>query len=446
MAFLALAIFAILVIVSYRLGGRDLLSPWFLLCLAIFGSYCILMLNYKNWDVLIYGKFMLYILTAIVSFGLGCLLVTKLCRKNVLNNDKERVALFSRNFKSKYPINIILFFSIVCAVLYIYKLISDAGSGGSFSDILRRIYSSSVDDGYSPGFIYNQMMEIVIAIAYISSYRLVLKMNSRNDKISFIKLIIPIILFLIVAMVSTNRNMFLQYAIYFICIFIIVYSEGYAKRDANKRILLKVIPMLAFIIIIFFLLGKAKQYSSNMFKSVSIYAGSGLYSFNIWLENFDGPLTCGASTFTTFLGTLNTVLNPLGIHFDIKVDQIDEFIYFYSSNGYLYDSNIYTAMRAYVQDFGYFGVILFPFIIGMFYHWLFLKTKNSKDGFSRVIYCMLIYSVVFFPILERLFRRWTLGLLYELFWITVLYYAIYNRRTKRAPKQIIVCKQGVKNE
>ena len=446
MAFLALAIFAIFVIAAYYLGGKDLLSPWFLLCLAIFGSYCILMLNYTNWQVKIYGKFLLYTVTAIISFGLGCLLVAKLHTKKVLKNQSGTIALFTKTFKRNYPINIFIFFSTVCAVVYLFKLISDAGSGGSLSDILRKIYNNTADEGYSPGFIYNQMMEIVIAIAYINSYRLVLKLNCRKDKISFIKLIIPIILFLIVVMFSTNRNMFLQYAIYFLCIYIIVYSDNYTKKDTNKRIIRKVIPMLAIIVIIFFLLGKAKQYSSDLFRSISIYAGSGLYSFNIWIENFEGPLSYGASTFTTFLGSLNAILNPLGVNLDIKGYQIDEFIYFISSNCYAYDSNIYSALRTYVQDFGYFGAVLFPFIIGVFYHWLFLKAKNSKDGYARVIYCMLIYSVVFFPILERFFRRWTLGLVYELFWITVLYFAVYKRGKKSARGQIIVRKQEVKNE
>jgi hypothetical protein len=44
---------------------------------------------------------------------------------------------------------------------------------------------------------------------------------------------------------------------------------------------------------------------------------------------------------------------------------------------------------------------------------------------------MLIYSVIYFPILEQLFRRLSLGYFYELFWIAVIYYYAFKSKSKK---------------
>ena len=50
-------ILAIFLIAAYFLGDKDLLSPWFLLCLMIFAMFIIILLNYNNWDVEINGSY-----------------------------------------------------------------------------------------------------------------------------------------------------------------------------------------------------------------------------------------------------------------------------------------------------------------------------------------------------------------------------------------------------
>ena len=75
MEIIFLIFLAVLLITSYYAGKRSLISPWFLLCLSFFGAYIILLLNKKNWDFAISDKFIIYITTAILAFGAGCLIV-----------------------------------------------------------------------------------------------------------------------------------------------------------------------------------------------------------------------------------------------------------------------------------------------------------------------------------------------------------------------------------
>ncbi len=450
MAFFFLAIIVAFVLIAYFLGNKDLLSPWFLLCLAIFASYSIILLNYTNWEVKINGTFILYVTTAIIAFGAGCLLVSAL-RPLPAAADRGliKVRVDDYNYKKPYPVNLFIVLSVVCAALYVYRLFSDAGSeASSISEKIRAIYDKIVNENYSPGFIFNQCFEILTAVAYVNTYRLFLRFYSKTDKISRIKLIIPIAVFLVAVVFSSDRNIFIRYAFYAICLLVLFFRENYGKKNVNLKIIQIVVILMLVMVLLFFLMGTLKQYKSDIFKSLSIYGGSGLYDFNLWIKDFNEPLMHGKSTFYTFLTSVQTVFKPLGVDFGDfgLVTRFDPFISYASSNGYVYSSNIYTALKPYVEDFGYFGVIIFPFVIGLFYQWLFLRAKKSKYGFNWVLFCMLIYPVIFFPILEQLFRRFHLGLIYEIGWCAIIYFSVFRRRNKSTNKVMPAKLEGQCNE
>lgn len=430
MAFVMFAVLAGFVITTYFLDKRDFISPRFLLCLALFASYCLIMLNYYKWDVNINEKFMLYISSAIVAFITGGFIVKLFTKKPVPEAVCNRkLPLGVTNIRYKYPANFLMIISVMFATVYVLKLLSDA-DGSRLGDRLNSIYVNIVSDGYTPGFIINQMREIVVAITYVSTFRLMQKVFTKHDKISIIKLLIPIIMFLMLVLVSTDRNILLRYAIYFVCLYILFFRENKKCRNVNVAILLRVIIIVVVVAVVFFAMGVAKGYKSDIWRSISIYGGSGLYNFNLWLEKAvteSGSVI--SATFSTFLGVVKDLLGRIGISLDIDTaERFDEFIRFTTSSGYHYDSNIYSAFKPFVQDLGYFGVILFPLIIGAFYQWLYLRARKNKYGFSWVVYCMLIYPVVFYPVAEQLFHRFTLGFVYEIVWLAVVFFVVYGRR------------------
>ena len=446
MAFLMFMLLAIFLVIAYFTGKKDLLSPWFLLCLMIFATFIIVLLNYANWDVKINHLFILYVCTAILSFGLGGLLVNGLSSSAVnISTSENRLSVEAANIKKRYPSYLLLIISAGFTLIYCYKLLSDA-IGSGLGDKIHNIYDMTVYNGYTPGFVFNQMLEVIMAIAYINTYRLMIKLFSRRDSVNIITLVLPIFFFIVTALVTSDRNIFLRYAFYFICIYVLFYRENCKKKNVNLKIIQKVIILGVIALIVFFLLGKMKQYSSSLTNALSIYGGSGLYNFNLWIKDFNEPLLHGNATFSTFLNSFKTILGYIGINIDVQtLSRFDVFIEYTSSNGYVYSSNIYSALKPFVEDFGYFGVILFPFIIGVFYQWLFLKAKKRKYGFSWVIYSMLIYPVLFFPILDQLFGRFTLGFVYELFWVSAVYYFTIGRKRKLAVRQSIKYVDGAQN-
>ena len=128
MAVLMLIIFLALLATAYLFGKRDLLSPWFLLCLAMLTSYLIVLLNYNNWEVKINGKFVLYITTALISFGIGAFVVKKFASKKlVADTVTGRVQLKKELPQKSYPEMFFIIVSVMAAGLYCFKLLSDVG-------------------------------------------------------------------------------------------------------------------------------------------------------------------------------------------------------------------------------------------------------------------------------------------------------------------------------
>ena len=109
-------------------------------------------------------------------------------------------------------------------------------------------------------------------------------------------------MFLIAVLVTTDRNILLRYAIYFACMYVFFFYENKRFKRMNAAILRRVALMVIIVVIAFFVMGLAKQYTSSFLDSISVYGGSGLYNFNLWLESTGGVKTGGASeTFGTFV-------------------------------------------------------------------------------------------------------------------------------------------------
>ena len=82
------------------------------------------------------------------------------------------------------------------------------------------------------------------------------------------------------------------------------------------------------------------------------------------------------------------------------------------------------------MDFGYFGVILFPMILGIFFEYIYILTKRKIYGFSWLFYSMCVYPILYFVIAEQFFGRMHLGRVYEIFWVAFFYFLIYRVRIR----------------
>ena len=417
MNIILLLFFLLLFGISYILGKFDILSPWFMLCAMFLLCYAVVLLNTYNWDVQYSYKTIIYILISVLAWGEGSLIAKMF---PVSKKFKIKYIRFRPLF-NQYPVFIIAPISCILAFVYCGNMFALVGWKGNMTSTLRAIYDATVS-GASPGFIANQFFAIVEVFAYLSIFYM-LKFSVKVRRL--IIYCIPIIAYSICILFSTDRNTLLRLFIYSISIYILLFQKKYS-RNINFKILAKILPVTACCVLVFFFVGKAKNYQSNFGTAISIYSGSGLYGFNLFVNKFENSdLLHGFSSFYTILG----VLQKMGMHIkDLTPFRFDSFIGYISTNGYYFSTNVYTALKRYLEDFGVTGILVIPLMVGFFYERFFCILRRKKSDLVEIYYAMLIYPIVYFPITEQLFTRMHLGSVYEICWMYILYHIFINQQ------------------
>ncbi|MBO4235315.1 MAG: oligosaccharide repeat unit polymerase [Firmicutes bacterium] len=424
MGSITLLVFIIFTFAALMYYRKDILGPWFLLCAMMTVSFCIVLLNTKNWEVIVVPKFTAYCSVALLSWFAGALVVRAFPIAKI-NVQKSNIRIYKeqeikeRISNGSYPYVLLMCLSIGLTLMYLYTKIplSSITSVESFKTALRSLY----DTEKTYGFFRTQIFELIVAIAYISLYKRMSVQYMRPDRRMRIRLDIPVALFLLCTLVSTDRNILLRFMIYFVILFVMFFRDS-INLHVGRKLIVRIALLAVLAGGVFFIFGAAKQYTSNVTRALGIYGGSGLYNFNLWIKDFNGPLAYGKYTFADLQNVMSRLhfMKPSDVPFNA------EFTNFVSANGYTFSSNVYSALRFYVQDFGIWGVIVVPFLTGIFFEILYVVTKLRPYGFAWVFYASSIYPVIYYPILEQLMKRMNFGRVYEIGWLVVFYFVLFS--------------------
>lgn len=422
MALLLFLIFVTLFILVLFLR-KDLVNPTMLFLSSFLLSSFLIFHNRNNWDVSLNYRFFVYVLTAVFSFILGNMIVVFL--KGIKKFTKKSTNDLILK-KQAVPSKLLLMISVFATILYIILILRGINISSDIKGILRQIYDRNVINNANNGFFENQMLKIVVAIAQISWFQFLLDKYYIKEGYKQSTNYINLLLVLIVCLVSTDRNILIRFIIFTFVLWILFFTSSVVGsiEKINFQIIKKAFVILIFGVVIFYYLGKLKNYTSNLERVIGLYGGSGLYNFNLFLSNEIGhTYELGKASFSN----LFSIFSSLGFTTNVleKVT-FSEPIIFLSSTGFVYASNIYSSLRPYVLDYGYFGVIIMPFILGSLFEILFQLVKKSKYSFSWLFYAMMVYPLIYFTIDEQFFNRIHLGTLYEIFWLFLFYY--YTKR------------------
>ena len=409
MEYIFLIILLLFTCLAYVVSYREMVSPFFCFNVSMIVAYSLVIANISNWNVQISEKFVLYIITALFSWMTGSCLVRLFYNYNKIN-------VANNNLNRSYPYKLLFLITLLCTFVYVsYQIYSVIGySSLELTSILRTIYDRTVLYHYKPPFVVNQLMEITIGILYITICRVLLEKSKIRKVNLFLKL--TIITGVVLIVFSTDRNIIIRMFLFYIMLkTILLYSQQ--KRINNYTVIRRGLTPVLIFSGFFFLLGLLKKYTSDFLNSVSIYVGSGLYNYNTWLNDNSGVYLLGTYTFRTFIRVVYTFVG-LPINND---DIFGEFIVFEGGNGYVYSSNIYSAFHEYTMDFGFYGMIIFPFLLSIFFEFVYQYAKRKSSMLYWVLYASLFYPIVYMPISEQFFTRFHLGMLYEIFWLVIIY-------------------------
>ena len=420
-----------ILIIYFILGyiiHRSVISPFSIYILSFIMATTLIIANMDNWMVTITPRFLPYIVSAVTAFGLGSLLVAVVCHSAFQEPPRfSRMDPFVKErMTGPFPAKTLAVISCICAGAYIVLQIRQTGLSGGLSAMLRGIYENATSGGNN-GFFMTQLREITVAVAEISIFEiLVIRYVDRTKKIR-LRNLIPVFCFFLLALIATDRNIFIRLGLFSIVLWFLFLASNSEK--IGGRIDWKAIGKLVLFIVLFvaafYALGKLKSYTSNLERMLGIYGGSGLYNFNLFLTYtpFIKP-QYGQETFSVLKQTMqafglfggSSQTGPLH----------GGFITFLSRNGYVYSSNIYSSLMPYVNDFGYWGLWIFPSILGMIFEFLYVKARTHVGGFQWVLYSMLAYALAYAAVAEQFFKRFHLGMVYEIGWALVVFLVAYR--------------------
>lgn len=147
---------------------------------------------------------------------------------------------------------------------------------------------------------------------------------------------------------------------------------------------------------------------NDIFNTFAIYLSGGIISFDIAFEQYKlSSDIFGQNMLRLFYKILNII--P-GINF--PTETINTTIR--TSNEFA--TNVYTVNLHYMADFGYMGVLVGNLIIGLFFSFIFNKSKSENQiGFWSVLYAFFVTKLLSYTGAEKFFVSSTLNVQYILF-------------------------------
>jgi oligosaccharide repeat unit polymerase len=405
MLYILLITIMLLITISYLANSKEILSPTIILSTGYLICVLVAILNINQWgDIKVNTYFI--VLISIIAFLIGELFGTEVSKK-VNGNYKTLQPSKIIFIISKKQVFLISIFMIYIAYLYFkytYNLSRIGGNPGGFINMLSyaRLVDTNNIEFEKIGFFLKYGLYFSRAYTYYIIYCIIHNYFTFGWKRIPLYLTAPIIIYFIQSVLSTGRTQ-----IIYLIVYIFMLSVIYIKMNNNwsnkndykifKRGIISIVLILIFFWIIDTTLrGSIYGTSRDLFTTLSKYISSSLIALDYFVNNSGDSDSFGKETLYNFYSLLNRV----GFDFEVYSSPLE-----FTTFGNI-STNVYTALRRYINDFGILGMIIIQFAQGYIYAYYFNSIKHGKYIGKRLLfYCMLIYPVCFSFIEERFFTN-----------------------------------------
>jgi oligosaccharide repeat unit polymerase len=200
--------------------------------------------------------------------------------------------------------------------------------------------------------------------------------------------ILPIIIYCLYAILTTGRGDFIT----LIALWIIIGGTFFMQKNKwhqryNARIIIYGVLGIVLFLSIFIFAGSFKNATimENALSTISFYTGLSIPSLNDFIIH-PRPQNTYFGQHTLF--GVYGILRRIG--FDYPQFYVpSEMVSFNGTRG-----NVYTAIRRYLQDYGYFGLYGIMFSLGFLYSIIFLSVNKRRN------FLLILYAAIFSPIVE----------------------------------------------
>ncbi|MFT9487168.1 MAG: O-antigen polymerase [Tepidibacillus sp.] len=398
MVYILLFMLFIMIFISFFISKFDILSPWLISSSMYAISVISVILNKKNWDITLSSYTVFIIIIALLSFGIG-----EIFAKLIFKNQVNRFLSVPRKkikFHSIFNLSIYIC-SIVILIWYYYRIQNIAlqvGYQNGRNLLIQYARLGILQYGISIGPLLAISTFVLRSISYI--YTFVYLYNKllckKENWIKDLHMLIPTVIYLAQYSLSGSRGAIIEYISYFLVLVAIFMTKSKKRKIENNRKIIKyAIIGLSSFLLLFIILGNLKGWKgSDVTSLISTYAGGSILALDNYLlsnnivNDFFGQ--------ESLLG-INNLFHRIGIY-SSESSRILEF----TTIGPNITTNIYTAIRRYIQDFGVMGMLIIQFFLGMFFNMLYLIIKRSKEiNYLYIFYSLLFMALVYQSIDEQ---------------------------------------------
>lgn len=407
----------VLFLVIYLFFKKDLCSPIILFSSCFLISSFIFMLNTNIWNYEIAYKTMIIIVFSILFFSLGCIIGNKM-KVNVknskpINKESQIIIMNKKMYYAFFAITIIAICVRMLSVLYtVGNLDIFNGSIGMY-----RHYDGSVKYDFYLKLLSPCMSAIVI-------YSIIVLLSCFKNKMEgYFKYLLLILGYFIYNMLSSSRIDIIYLFIYISGIYIFTRKKTFKKSKNIWSYCLLILGVYVFIRIFFslgYLTGKS-QIQTSVFDNISIYSASSIGALDVYLKQFSYSIQ------NLFTYSMKGLFNFLS-YFNINLSTIDTDQFGFIMYGNMtHTTNIYTSLSVLIHDFGYIGSMIVLFFEGLFFQYIYIKTKKYYEAgnFSWLMtYVYIMPLIMLSSITDRVFS--------SLLTITTIIFLMFIKLTKRS--------------
>lgn len=413
----------VLFVFTYKFLDDDIFAPGVIICLSYILATACACVNMEYWQIDLSLNTFLCILG-----GVGVMLFGNYCVYFFIQPSLKNTKLTKKEYKkisvSRANIVVICLYDVVAVAMYFLE-VRKIGGGGSFSDMMYQFRQMILYNGASVSVVTNQLVRLVTAASvvclYIFAYNVFLCKDQIKKNIVFL---IPVVLDLIYALLSSGRYRFLQIPLELIFLYAFFYFKTKSKRiKINLKFIVMMLVCVFALLFLFYGVRELSGRSSNqaILEYVSTYFGGSIELFDLYMKGYNGP-TSEVFGVLSFSEIYKYIEKFLGI--DIKFGISGEFRR--STNGILV-GNVYTSFRDYIQDFGYIGIVMVGFLTSIIWSISYYKSLLTEKAMPKILFSYLSYGMVLHSYSEQFF---TIYLSLDIWMIIFLVYLMYLYFTK----------------
>ena len=404
LVFLAISMVVLSLFLSV-FAKQKVLSPSIAFVVPFTVSSIYLIFNVSRWSVVLNINTYFVIISGCLSFLLGILLTSqiryRLRGKKVLFKRGQNTSQAELKSWILWLLFIIEISALVLSFRAIISVVRRYGYSGSYSALIYRYRNLSIytTESVSLGGIVNWLYLFNSAIGYIWGYIIAdVAANKRKIKLLYL---LNFIISVITDLLKGGR----QSAIQLIVASIVCYFMLYLSKANRKQLpLRKFIRFLIFGIVgmslfqsLGYLLGRTVQ--ADFLQYLAVYISGGIRNLNEYLKTDHGAPDVFAKM------TLPYVNSFIGNKFGISRMIYSLDLPYLSANG-SNSGNIYTTFYAYIYDFGYIGVIIWPLIMGIISQLIYKMARRSiLNNGKRVKISVIVYGYLFYMLVFSFFSN-----------------------------------------